>query len=62
MMLENLRLLADRSLIAHGVEGDPFLPPWLVPLMGRYGSGAITDGEFLAAISYMAERGVILPG
>ena len=62
IMLENLRLLADRSLISDGVEGDPFLPPWLVPLMGWYGSGAITDGEFLAAISYMTERGVILLG
>lgn len=62
VILEDLRLLADYSMIPAGYEGDPFLPDWLGYVMGWYGAGHISDGQFLAAISYMVERGVIRLG
>lgn len=61
-LLDDLRLLADRSMISAGPEGDPLLPRWLAPLMAWYGQGLVDDGEFLAAVSYMSHSGVIRLG
>lgn len=62
VLLDDLRLLADRSMISAGPEGDPLLPGWLAAFMAWYGQGLVADGEFLAAISYMSHNGVIRLG
>ncbi len=61
-LLETLRLLAFRSMMPAGPEGDPLLPDWLAPLMGWYGEGLLDDGQFLAATSYMLDNGVMRLG
>lgn len=61
-LLETLRLLADRSMMPYGPEGDPLLPRWLAPLMGWYGAGLIPDDQFLAALSYLSYHGIVRLG
>ena len=61
-LLEDLRLLADRSMMPYGPEGDPLLPRWLAPLMEWYGDGLISDDQFLAALSYLLYHGVMRLG
>ena len=61
-ILDDLRLLADRRMIPPGPGGDPLMPPWMKTAAGWYGAGQLTHGEFLAMVSYMVERGIILLG
>lgn len=62
ILLTDLRLLADSSLIEYGYEGDPLLPRWLAPLMEWYGAGILSDDEFLMSISYMTQNGLVRLG
>ena len=59
-LLDDLFLLADIGLVSLGSQGEPYLPRWTAPLVEWYVDGTISEDEFLTAISYLVDAGVVV--
>ena len=62
ILLNDLTLLEDRSLLPKSQDGEPAVPDWVkIPALW-WATSQITDDEFLAIISYAMDAGLIRLG
>lgn len=62
VLLNDLILLEDRSLLPKSQDGEPVIPGWVKAPALWWTTSQITDDEFLAIISYALDTGLIRLG